>query len=590
MRRNTVSVNVGGVIIGSSHPIRLQSMTNTTTTDIEASVAQCESLAHAGAEIVRLTAQGTREAIAIGEIRRRLREKGCDVPLVADIHFNPAAALEAAKVTDKVRINPGNFVDPARTFKNLEYTDGEYAAELDRIEQGLLPLIDLCRQHGTALRLGVNHGSLSDRIMSRYGNTAAGMVQSVMEYLHVLVKHDFMQVVISMKASNVVVMVEAVRRLVDAMDAEGMRFPLHLGVTEAGFGEDGRVKSAVGIGALLMQGYGDTIRVSLSEQPESEIPVARKLVEHVAQQRPCGRIQPVERKQGKRPVVIAKCMPQDLPDGATLPDYFYTPEKHIDDDNPNHRYLVSYYFYKGHENTELVFASGETIMPIWNKHKGHRWVIVDTEDVDRVMTHLKRSNHDFDANPVDFIVTARSDRDRAGMLFAAAEMLNENFPTARVVPHLGYDESDLEMLQVKAGADAGAVLLAGRGDGLWIENDGSEPATTLDLSFAILQAARLRTTRTEFISCPGCGRTLFDLQTTVKRVKDATAHLTHLKIAVMGCIVNGPGEMADADYGYVGAGPGRVSLYKGKQCVTKNIPQEDAIERLLELINENEKS
>ena len=328
-RRSTVQVNVGGVMLGSDHPVRVQSMTNTSTDDIAASTAQCLRIAQAGGELVRLTAQGVREAVAVGQIRQQLRAQGCQVPLVADIHFNPRAAFAAAQVCDKVRINPGNFVDPARQFKSLSYTDEEYAAELQRIHDALVPFIDVCREHHTAVRLGVNHGSLSDRIMSRYGNTAAGMVESVMEFLRVFVAQKFYDVVISMKASNVVVMVEAVRRLVAAMDAEEMHFPLHLGVTEAGFGEDGRIKSAVGIGTLMAEGLGDTIRVSLSEEPEVEIPVAQKLVSYITSRQGHEPIegvpyegydplQPQRRRSTavaglvggqKLPVVIASCRP-----------------------------------------------------------------------------------------------------------------------------------------------------------------------------------------------------------------------------------------------------------------------------------------
>ena len=387
MRRKTHEVRVGKVGIGGDNPVRVQSMTNTSTMDTEACVAQILRIVEAGGEIVRLTTQGTREAENMGVIRRRLRELGCDVPLVADVHFNPAVAMVAARHCEKVRINPGNFTDAARQFKQLEYTDEEYAAELQKIEDRLVPLLDVCREHGTALRIGVNHGSLSDRIMSRYGDTPEGIVESCMEFLRICLRHNFDQVVISVKASNVVVMTESMRLLVKAMDREGMTFPLHLGVTEAGEGEDGRIKSAVGIGALLTEGIGDTIRVSLSEAPENEIPVA----------------------------------------------------------------------------------------------------------------------------------------------------------------------------------------------------------------FAILQAARLRITKTEYISCPGCGRTLYDLEGTIRRIKEAIAaasaaspelahRLSGLKIAIMGCIVNGPGEMADADYGYVGAARGKVSLYRRRELVERNVPQEEAVDHLLALI------
>ncbi len=530
-RRPTVTVNVGGTAMGSEWPVRVQTMTNTSTLDVERSAEQCRRCAQAGADYVRLTAQGVREAESMGMIRNLLRSQGCDIPLIADIHFNPQAAFAAAALVDKVRINPGNFVDPARTFKSLTYTDDEYAAELQKIHDTLLPFIAICREHGTAVRLGVNHGSLSDRIMSRYGNTAAGMVESVMEFLRVFVAEGFHDVVISMKASNVVVMVEAVRRLVAAMDSEDMHFPLHLGVTEAGFGEDGRIKSAVGIGTLMAQGLGDTIRVSLSEDPELEVPVAQKLVDYItsrAGHEPiagelCPGYDPVcpprratrEVAGHKTPLVIAWCEPQEMT-GPMKPDF-------LADDLP------------------LADAP----------------LLVITPDNDNV----------------------------AGSLLAQLHELERQGNTLPVVACVTYEDTDREWLQVKAAADLGAVMMSGLCDGIWIDAPCyPDQDEVVRMAFAILQACRMRMSKTEFISCPSCGRTMFDLQTTVRRVQEATAHLTHLKIGVMGCIVNGPGEMADADYGYVGAARGRISLYKNKECVEKNIPEAEAIDHLVALI------
>lgn len=467
-RRETISVRVGGVNIGSSHPIALQSMTSTSTMDTEGSVNQILRIAAAGADIIRLTAQGEREAVNLEEIRRYVREKGVDVPLVADIHFNPRAAFAAAPRVEKVRINPGNFVDPGRTFKKLEYTDEEYAGELARIDEALTPFIELCREHGTAIRIGVNHGSLSDRIMSRYGDTPEGMVESAMEFLRVMVKRNFHDVVISIKASNVIVMTRTVRLLVEAMDKEDMHFPLHLGVTEAGDGEDGRVKSAVGIGSLLLDGIGDTIRVSLSEEPEAEIPVAKMLVDYIA-------TDPVRLSAPKRerqvPAVVGLDMTQE--EAATM--------------------------------------------------------------ADRVLS----------------------------------------------VDYCGFTP---EEVTVRAAVDLGTPLLRGEGDAVSITADCMTADQCHNLALSILQATRLRFSKTEYIACPSCGRTLFDLQSTLRDIKAATSHLKHLKIGVMGCIVNGPGEMADADYGYVGAGVGRVSLYRGKECVRKNIPAEEAVDALTALI------
>ena len=594
-RRHTVSVNVGGTPMGSDFPIRVQSMTNTSTDDVKASTEQCLSLAKAGAEYVRLTAQGVREAEAIGRIRSLLRSEGCMVPLVADIHFNPRAAFAAAQVTDKVRINPGNFVDPARQFKSLSYTDQEYAHELQRIHDALVPFIDICRQHGTAVRLGVNHGSLSDRIMSRYGNTAAGMVESVMEFLRVFVEQRFMNVVISMKASNVVVMVEAVRRLVAAMDAEDMHFPLHLGVTEAGFGDDGRVKSAVGIGALMSEGLGDTIRVSLSEAPEAEVPVARKLVDYITSREGHAHINghlsrgydpicPARHASAvagglvggrKQPVVVASCSPSDVKQAAK-PDFYYSTDGH--GDGGKHRYIVPAEAYCGSEGTYPLFTTSN-----WDDTcpAPLKWLAVKADTPADSLSWLKgRTDVALVVDPANVNVPGSWQ----AMLHALADA-GIDCPS---VLRASYADTDTEWLQVKAGADFGAALLNGWADGLWLETPNyANHDAVAGIEFAILQSARLRMSKTEFISCPSCGRTMFDLMTTVAKVKAATSHLTHLKIGVMGCVVNGPGEMADADYGYVGAAAGRISLYKGKQCIEKNIPEAEAIPRLVALIKAN---
>ena len=594
-RRETVSVSVGQIAMGSDWPVRVQTMTNTPTDDIAASGAQCQRIAYAGADYVRLTAQGVKQAQCIGEMARGLRATGCDIPLIADIHFNRQAAIAAAAVCEGVRINPGNFVDPARTFKQVEYTDEQYHAELARIREALLPLLEVCRQHHTALRLGVNHGSLSDRIMSRYGNTAEGMVESVMEFLRVLVKENFMDVVISMKASNVVVMVEAVHRLVDAMDREDMHFPLHLGVTEAGFGEDGRIKSAVGIGALMAEGLGDTIRVSLSEDPEFEVPVARKLVDYIASREGHNPIEgefsegydplnPLRRQTitvGERiggnmpPVVIASYRPYEL-DGAELqPDFYYSADGLIDG---MHQFLVPLDRWSGERNVYPLLTLGE-----WDRCPASKLRFLQlpaTTPVNRLEFLRGRSDTVLVITPVGKNIPGEEQA-----LTHALDRAGVNCP---VVVRNTYTDSSNEWLQVKSGADLGTVSLNRRADGIWLEAPNSHSnAEVVRYAFAILQAARQRMSKTEFISCPGCGRTMFDLQTTVKRVQAATAHLTHLKIGVMGCIVNGPGEMADADYGYVGAAAGRVSLYKGKECIEMNIAEESAIDRLIELIKKH---
>ena len=430
-------------------------MATTDTNDTEGSVAQAKRIIDAGGEIVRFTTQGTREAENMKHISARLKQDGYTQPLVADVHFTAHTADIAAQYCEKVRINPGNYVDPGRTFKHLEYTDEEYAEELKKIDAKLVPFNNICNEHHTAVRIGVNHGSLSDRIMSRYGDTPEGIVESCMEFLRIFRREQFNDVVISIKASNTVVMVTTVRLLVKTMDAEDMHYPLHLGVTEAGEGEDGRIKSAVGIGALLTEGIGDTIRESLSEEPEYEIPVARKLVE-----------------------LIPECTLLREEAEATIKD----------------------------------------------------------------------------------------------------DTITLNIPC-----------QDWDTLQLVAAMAVGALLIDRKATKLIIRNISFDEARLVELADAILQAARIKFTKTEYISCPGCGRTLYNLQDTIARIKAATSHLVGLKIGIMGCIVNGPGEMADADYGYVGAGRGKISLYKQKVCVEKNIPEEEAVERLLALISANEK-
>ena len=549
-RRHSSTVQIGNVPLGGDNPIRIQSMTSTSTLDTDASVAQCRRIFDAGADYVRLTAQGVREAHNIGEIRAALHAAGYTKPLVADIHFNPKAAFEAAATTDKVRINPGNFVDAARTFKKLEYTDEEYAAELEKIRRAVVPFLAICREHHTAVRLGVNHGSLSDRIMSRYGDTPAGMVESAMEYLRIFREENFNDVAISIKASNTVIMVETVRRLVAEMDREDMHYPLHLGVTEAGDGEDGRIKSAVGIGTLLAEGIGDTVRVSLSEEPELEIPVARKLVDYITAReghapisgcfaKAYNRIAPERRPTNavgsiggqNVPIVATTLCPADVAAIATKPDFFLSDV-----------------------NWKAVDAS--------DKSKGF-----SNDDV-----LLLTSHH---ANPV-------------GEIEAFIHRLWDNGCKAPVVVRMRYDDADEEDVQVKAGADFGALLLNGLVDGIVLDAPNlPNNADAVAYSFGILQAARRRTTKTEYISCPSCGRTLYDLQHAVKEIKAATSHLKGLKIGIMGCIVNGPGEMADADYGYVGAAVGKVSLYKGKECVERNVPQDVALTHLIDLIKAN---
>lgn len=458
-RRRSSEAKVGDVGIGGDNPIRLQSMTNTRTTDIAGSAAQIKRIVEAGADLVRLTTQGVKEAEALKDIKDMLVDTK-SVPLVADVHFNPQAAFKAAETCEKVRINPGNFADPVHRFETIDFTDAEYAGELQRLRSKVVPFIEVCKANGTAVRLGVNHGSLSDRIVSRYGDTSRGMVESLMEYLRIFKEEDFHNVVLSIKASNVIVMVQTVRLLVETMEREGMAYPIHLGVTEAGNDDEGRIKSAAGIGALLAEGIGDTIRVSLSEAPEREIPVARLLRDYVASQ-------------------------------------------------------------EHHDRLNQALKSLESSAPV------------------------KTAN-------------------------------------------LRYPDSDREAVMVKAAADTGYLILNGLADDLVLEAPALPDDDRKLIEDAIMQALRRRFTRPDYIACPGCGRTLFDLEQTLAKIKEATGHLKGVKIGVMGCIVNGPGEMADADFGYVGAGPGRVSLYKGQTLVRKNIPQEEAVDALLALINEHQ--
>ena len=454
-RRQSSEARVGRIGIGGANPIRIQSMGTVDTNDTEGCVAQAKRIIDAGGELVRFTTQGTREAENMKKISARLKADGYDTPLVADVHFTAHTADVAAQYCEKVRINPGNYVDPGRTFKHLEYTDEEYAAELQKIERQLVPFLQICKAHHTAVRIGVNHGSLSDRIMSRYGDTPAGIVESCMEFLRIFKRENFNDVVISIKASNTVVMVTTMRLLVQTMDQEDMHYPLHLGVTEAGEGEDGRIKSAVGIGALLTEGIGDTIRVSLSEEPECEIPVARQLVD-----------------------MIPEC-------------------------------------------------------------------------------------------------TALREQAEAG--------IKDDTIT------LDVDAPDWATLQLKAAMAVGALLIDKKAHKLVINSSRfkDQSSKLVELADAILQAARIKFTKTEYISCPGCGRTLYNLQETIAKIKAATKDMVGLKIGIMGCIVNGPGEMADADYGYVGAGRGKISLYKAKECIEKNIPEEEAVERLIAFIRKD---
>ncbi|KAA6303576.1 MAG: 4-hydroxy-3-methylbut-2-en-1-yl diphosphate synthase (ferredoxin) [Candidatus Ordinivivax streblomastigis] len=549
-RRKTSVVNIDTLSMGGEHPIRIQSMTNTSTLDTEGSIQQVVRIIEAGGELVRLTAQGVREAENLQAIRDGLHALGYHTPLVADIHFNPKAAEAAARIVEKVRINPGNFADPVKTFKTFEYTEEEYQQEIDKIKERFIPFLNTCKEHRTAIRIGVNHGSLSDRIMSRYGDTPQGMVESCMEFLRICVAEHFPHVVISMKASNTFTMVQTVRLLVKQMDQEDMHFPLHLGVTEAGDGEDGRIKSAVGIGTLLLEGIGDTIRVSLSEDPEAEIPVARALVEHT-----------IRRRQNAPAAGIAKialCKPTLAPHSATpivISDRSQTTDISVD----------------------------ENLMPDYLYTKQSSFKPLSLNDInEEALTDIRK-------HPETMLLLFSEDNNVYEQKACIAALRQAEI-TNRIVLWNTYDETDLATFQIKAATDCGSFFLDRWADGLMLSNAHQQhPPQAIDAcSFGILQATGRRISKTEYISCPSCGRTLFDLQTVIKKVKAATSHLKGLKIAIMGCIVNGPGEMADADYGYVGAGIGKVSLYKGKQCVLKNIPEATAVDELMKIISNSQ--
>ena len=558
-RRATVEVNVGGVTIGCTNPVRVQSMTNTSTMDTDGSVEQVLRIVAKGGELVRLTTQGNREAVNMGDIKAQLKARGCNVPLVADVHFNAAVADTAARYADKVRVNPGNYVDAARTFKHIDYTDAEYAEELKRLRERFVAFLDICKAEGRAVRVGVNHGSLSDRIMSRYGDTPSGVVESCMEFLRICRDEEFNNVVVSIKTSNTTMMVTTVRLLVRVMAEEGIAYPLHLGVTEAGDAEDGRIKSAVGIGALLADGIGDTVRVSLAESPENEIPVAKELVDYVALRAGAPAVDAnvydgfcYEEPQRRATVAVGVVGGDNVPVvvGGVVEDADIAPD----------------------------FVAGEyAVVPVADAVDGN-FVAVEYSDLTpNNMARMKSLK--------DIVLVASSQHVNAvGELRALVHKLMIDGVTAPVIVRRAYNEAAVESLRIKASADLGVLLIDGLADGLWIENPGISAADLNALAFGILQATRARISKTEYIACPGCGRTMYDLQGTLARIKAATAHLKGLKIGVMGCIVNGPGEMADADYGYVGAARGKVSLYRRKECVEKNIPEDEAIERLLQLI------
>ncbi len=615
-RRASRPVRIGALTLGGDAPIRLQSMTTTDTLDIEGTVAQSLRMIEAGCELVRITAPSKREAAALGEIKAALAAAGYgDVPVVADIHFTPNAAEVAADHVEKIRVNPGNYADKKK-FEEIEYTDASYAAELERIRSKFTPLVLKCKELGRAMRIGTNHGSLSDRIMSRFGDTAEGMVESALEFLRICREHDYHDLVISMKSSNPQVMVHAYRLLVARMDAEGMDYPLHLGVTEAGDGEDGRIKSAVGIGTLLEDGIGDTVRVSLTEAPEAEIPVARKLVERYAQ-RAKGQALPVDGAEwnpfeytrrvtrevgnigGKQVPVVVHSLGKVPVTPAALFGCGYRYSVPLDKWNLDEFACDVVYVGDREVPFELpgtlsilqdaaAWTGAERHIPLFDAAEFERADLLPTATV---FVRACRADCERPAfvqrlNEVASSVVVLETRSEHAMadLRAATLALQAAGCDAPIVIRRQFDGHDPETFQLHMATDAGGLFLDGMGDGVWLEADHIPLQLRNSTAFGILQATRTRISKTEYISCPSCGRTLFDLQETTAKIRAVTSHLKGIKIGIMGCIVNGPGEMADADYGYVGTGPGVITLYKERDVVQRNVPAEEAVDALIELI------
>ena len=630
-RMPTRPVRIGGVTVGGDAPIVLQSMTTADTMDVDATVAESLRMIEAGCQIVRITAPSKREAEALGDIRARLNEAGhADVPLVADIHFTPNAAEIAADHVEKIRVNPGNYADKKK-FETHDYTEAAYADELARIRDRFTPLVRKCKALGRAMRIGTNHGSLSDRILSHYGDTPLGMVESAMEFLHICRDEDYHDIVLSMKASNPQVMVQAYRMLADRMRDEGMAYPLHLGVTEAGEGEDGRIKSAVGIGALLAEGLGDTVRVSLTEPPEAEIPVARLLVELAEEGRhgddPLAADTPAPDGYDRYGYTRRNTSAVGAIGGTQVPvvchDLTGRPLTAAGLFGLGHRYQTDLDKWAADDAAcDLIFIGNRTCdfaLPgwlsaiqdaeAWKEHGGRLerhhplWSSADFEEarqLGQLDPHLNLLA--IEANEL----TAERAEDLAGIggdsvvlllsttrpnalrsLRAAFFRLANAGCTLPVIVRQDLHGLSAEALQLKSAADLGGLLLDGFGDGVWIAGDVGLEGGIQALNrtaFGILQATRTRISRTEYISCPSCGRTLFDLQETTAKIRAVTDHLKGIKIGIMGCIVNGPGEMADADYGYVGTGPGKITLYKEKEVVQRNIPEDEAVDALIELI------
>lgn len=618
-RFKTIEVKVGPIAIGGKNPIHIQSMTTANTMNTSATVDESIRMIDAGCKLVRITAPSKKDAENLANIKNELRLKGYKTPLVADIHYTPNAAEIAAKIVEKVRINPGNYADKKK-FEEIDYTDESYNNELLRIEEKFTPLVQICKQNNTSMRIGTNHGSLSDRILSRYGDTPKGMVESALEFIRICRKHDYHNIVISMKASNTRVMVYAYRLLVNEMIKEGMKYPLHLGVTEAGEGEDGRIKSAVGIGTLLSEGIGDTIRVSLTEAPEHEMPVAQKILDHFknihnhkkiaeTKQHQIDYFQYEKRKTFQVENIGNKNVPIVISDLSnrkkiTQASFFSLGYRYsVPLDKWHISEMASDFIYIG-EN-EINFEIPGTLRIIsnyssWIKHK-KGFPIFNLKEYEKIknfsetLNFLKIYDHEITPSSINILKNNKSlviflESENINCIAAMRkfffELMEEKIENPIIISRK-YEFNDDEQLQISASIDIGSLLIDGLGDGICISSNNCSNKMLNSISFGILQASRTRISKTEYISCPSCGRTLFDLQETTAKIRKVTDHLKGVKIGIMGCIVNGPGEMADADYGYVGTGPGKITLYKEKTVVKKNVPESEAVDALIDLIKEN---
>ena len=612
-RFETREVKVGEIGVGGSNPIRIQSMTTTNTMDTKGTIDQSIRMIKAGCEIVRITAPSIKEAKNLKLIKDGIRKKGFNNPIVADIHFTPNAAVVAAKIVEKVRINPGNYLDRKR-FKEINYTDKSYSEELDRINEKFTPLVNICKKYGTAMRIGTNHGSLSDRILSRYGDTPEGMVESALEFLRIAENLNYYDIILSMKASNTRVMVQAYRLLVKKMVIEGMNYPLHLGVTEAGEAEDGRIKSSVGISTLLLDGLGDTIRVSLTEKPEAEIPVCKKIISKLKSSVNSGKISPINKLRydpyfyskrktsaiakigGKNdPIVIGDLSGlEDIKHGDLIPfGYIYSEKNdkwHISDQAVDFIYVGnSSIRFKIPGTLGIIqkyksFVKSKQYFPFYHfkeidmiKDSTTSFLEIDAEEGISKLTSLPKN--------IILILKTKSKNYMTVVRKYFIECLNHNIKNP-IVLKKSYNQDDKTQLMINASSDFGGIFIDGFGDGLWIKSN-KDNSFNNQLAFGILQACRSRISKTEYISCPSCGRTLFDLQQTTHKIRSETNHLKGIKIGIMGCIVNGPGEMADADYGYVGIGTGKIALYKGQKVIKTNIDESDALDALINLIKKN---